>query len=56
MRGIIRNHQFKKVELVKITSEKDWETEYNQMLEQAKLVSRRAESFLIGSLSFVQVI
>ncbi|AEI89771.1 serine--tRNA ligase [Mycoplasmopsis bovis] len=43
MRGIIRNHQFKKVELVKITSEKDWETEYNQMLEQAKLVLEELE-------------
>ncbi|VDR41811.1 seryl-tRNA synthetase [Mycoplasmopsis caviae] len=37
-KGIIRNHQFKKVELVKIVSEKDWEAEFNQMLEQAKLV------------------
>ncbi|MCE6114939.1 serine--tRNA ligase [Mycoplasmopsis agalactiae] len=43
MKGIIRNHQFKKVELVKITSEKDWEFEFKQMLEQAKLVLEELE-------------
>ncbi|WP_027334595.1 serine--tRNA ligase [Mycoplasmopsis felifaucium] len=43
MKGIIRNHQFKKVELVKITSEKDWEVEFNQMLEQAKKVLEELE-------------
>ncbi|AIA29193.1 seryl-tRNA synthetase [Mycoplasmopsis californica] len=37
-KGIIRLHQFKKVELVKITSEKDAISEFNQMLEQAKKV------------------
>lgn len=42
-RGIIRNHQFKKVELVKIVSEKDWEAEFNQMLEQAKSVLEELE-------------
>ncbi|UUM19263.1 serine--tRNA ligase [Mycoplasma sp. 1018B] len=36
-KGIIRLHQFKKVELVKITSEKDALNEYNQLVKQAKL-------------------
>lgn len=43
MKGIIRNHQFKKVELVKITSKEDSEKEFNQMLEQAKLVLEELE-------------
>ncbi|WP_338822981.1 serine--tRNA ligase [Mycoplasmopsis felifaucium] len=43
MKGIIRNHQFKKVELVKITSEKDWEAEFDQMLDQAKKVLEELE-------------
>ncbi|MBZ4203594.1 serine--tRNA ligase [Mycoplasma tauri] len=43
MKGIIRNHQFKKVELVKITSEKDWKTEFDQMLMQAKTVLEELE-------------
>ncbi|WP_029513749.1 serine--tRNA ligase [Mycoplasmopsis primatum] len=43
MKGIIRNHQFKKVELVKITSEKDWKVEFDQMLEQAKSVLEELE-------------
>ncbi|VEU75637.1 seryl-tRNA synthetase [Mycoplasmopsis maculosa] len=43
MKGIIRNHQFKKVELVKITNEKDWKKELDQMLDQAKLVLEELE-------------
>lgn len=43
MKGIVRSHQFKKVELVKITSEKDWKFEFKQMLEQAKLVLEELE-------------
>ncbi|WP_406617134.1 serine--tRNA ligase [Mycoplasmopsis adleri] len=43
MKGIIRNHQFKKVELVKITNEKDWESEFNEMLQEAKLVLEELE-------------
>ncbi|MBU4690435.1 serine--tRNA ligase [Mycoplasma sp. ES3157-GEN-MYC] len=37
-KGIIRLHQFKKVELVKITNEKDAMAEFDQMLAQAKKV------------------
>ncbi|QBF34407.1 serine--tRNA ligase [Mycoplasmopsis phocirhinis] len=37
-KGIIRLHQFKKVELVKITNEKDALNEFNQMVFQAKKV------------------
>ncbi|TQC51552.1 serine--tRNA ligase [Mycoplasmopsis mucosicanis] len=37
-KGIIRLHQFKKVELVKITSQKDAISEFEQMLDQAKKV------------------
>ncbi|MCS4536553.1 serine--tRNA ligase [Mycoplasma sp. CSL7475-4] len=37
-KGIIRLHQFKKVELVKITNEKDALVEFEQMLAQAKKV------------------
>ncbi|WP_029608591.1 serine--tRNA ligase [Mycoplasma simbae] len=42
-KGIIRLHQFKKVELVKITSEKDALAEFDQMLEQAKKVLEHLE-------------
>ncbi|VEU76613.1 serine--tRNA ligase [Mycoplasmopsis columbina] len=42
-KGIIRLHQFKKVELVKITNEKDALGEFEQMLEQAKLVLEELE-------------
>ncbi|ADE19654.1 serine--tRNA ligase [Mycoplasma crocodyli] len=42
-RGIIRNHQFKKVELVKITSEKDSIKEFEKMLEDAKDVLVKLE-------------
>ncbi|WP_406615254.1 serine--tRNA ligase [Mycoplasmopsis hyopharyngis] len=35
-KGIIRNHQFKKVELVKIVSEKDAWNEYEKTVEDAK--------------------
>ncbi|QSF13518.1 serine--tRNA ligase [Mycoplasma sp. Mirounga ES2805-ORL] len=43
MKGIIRLHQFKKVELVKITSEEDSINEFNQMVDQAKLVLEELE-------------
>ncbi|WP_027120515.1 serine--tRNA ligase [Mycoplasmopsis lipofaciens] len=42
-KGIIRMHQFKKVELVKLTNANDAIDEYNQMLEQAKLVLEELE-------------
>lgn len=42
-RGIIRLHQFKKVELVKITNEKDSFSEFEEMLEEAKLVLEELE-------------
>ncbi|WP_029512760.1 serine--tRNA ligase [Mycoplasmopsis iners] len=42
-KGIIRLHQFKKVELVKIASEKDALGEFEQMLSQAKLVLEELE-------------
>ncbi|EFF41227.1 serine--tRNA ligase [Mycoplasmopsis alligatoris] len=42
-RGIIRNHQFKKVELVKITSEQDAISEYEKMVEDAKDVLVKLE-------------
>ncbi|QZE12108.1 serine--tRNA ligase [Mycoplasma sp. Ms02] len=42
-KGIIRQHQFKKVELVKITSEKDAMTEFNSMLDDAKDVLEKLE-------------
>ncbi|KUH47595.1 Seryl-tRNA synthetase [Mycoplasmopsis meleagridis] len=42
-KGIIRLHQFKKVELVKITSKKDALEEFDQLLEQAKLVLENLE-------------
>lgn len=42
-KGIIRQHQFKKVELVKITSEKDGIKEFEMMLEDAKDVLEKLE-------------
>ena len=42
-KGIIRDHQFKKVELVKITSYEDSFKEFDQMLEEAKLVLEELE-------------
>ncbi|OAB48770.1 serine--tRNA ligase [Mycoplasmopsis gallinarum] len=42
-RGIIRLHQFKKVELVKITNEKDSFSEFEEMLEEAKLALEELE-------------
>ncbi|MEE3928269.1 serine--tRNA ligase [Mycoplasmopsis ciconiae] len=42
-KGILRQHQFKKVELVKITSEEDAINEFNLMLEDAKDVLEKLE-------------
>ncbi len=42
-KGIIRDHQFMKVELVKITSYEDSFKEFDQMLEEAKLVLEELE-------------
>ncbi len=38
MRGLIRAHQFNKVELVKLTSQKDLEIEYQKTVEDAKAI------------------
>ncbi|WP_025755165.1 serine--tRNA ligase [Mycoplasmopsis cricetuli] len=42
-KGIIRQHQFKKVELVKVTSEIDALKEYNLMVQDAKEVLEKLE-------------
>jgi seryl-tRNA synthetase len=42
-RGMIRNHQFGKVELVSITTEEESEAEHERMLESAEEVLKRLE-------------
>ncbi|WP_406614079.1 serine--tRNA ligase [Mycoplasma corogypsi] len=42
-RGILRQHEFKKIELVKVTSEKDALVEFEKMLEDAKDVLEKLE-------------
>lgn len=42
-KGILRQHQFKKVELVKVTTQEDALKEYNLMLEDAKDVLEKLE-------------
>ena len=42
-RGMIRNHQFGKVELVSITTEEESEAEHDRMLESAEEILKRLE-------------
>ncbi|MCC3160897.1 MAG: serine--tRNA ligase [Mollicutes bacterium PWAP] len=43
MKGLIRSHQFNKVELVKIVSKKDYKNELNKTLQDAKNILNKLE-------------